>query len=141
MITNFKIFEAKRGRPKDVLVKCKKDFSYVLGDDHVSVNPQLTHNDKHVYPFFEKGKMYKMIGPWELVRGGYLVHVFTHIKHCIGPPNYPKFIDMQFLWDVKKSENSWNHENYFEDYFEMPKETNKWIEFWKLKKEADKYNI
>jgi hypothetical protein len=140
MITKFQLYEAK-GRPKDKWVKCIKNYDYVLNDEHVAVNPHLTPNDKHVYPFFEKDKMYKMHGPLETIRGDYIVYVSTNIKHSIGPPDYEKFISMCFAFDKEKSRKFMSSDNHFEDYFEMTEETKKLIEWYYIKKDAKKYNL
>ena len=129
-----KLFE---GRPKTKWVKCIKDYYYVLNDDHVAVNPHLTLNDKKFYQYFEKGKMYKMHGPYQCISDDYIVYVSTKIKHANGRPDYEKFISTIFVFDGKGKEG----QLLFEDYFEMTEETKNLIEWYYIEKLANKYNI
>jgi len=136
-----KTYEAKRGRPKNKMVECIKKFDSILNDQHVNVNPHLTQNDKNLHTFFKKGEMYNMNGPYETIRGDYIVYVNTKIKHAIGGPDYPKHIYEVFKWDKEKNKNTFSSENHFEDYFIIPEETKKLIEWWYIKKDAKKYNL
>lgn len=79
--------------------------------------------------------------PYETINGDYIVYVSTNIKHCIGPPDYEKFISNVFTLDGKKRDIFSSPDNHFEDYFEIPEETKKLMDWWYIKKDADKYNL
>lgn len=150
MIINFKIFEAKRGRPKTLWVKCIKDYDYILNDEHLKANPGIKPrtviNDKYYYyPYFNKGEKYKMTGPYETYSGRYIVYIDTKLKNAYAREsgNYPKFLYEQFIFYIP--DNKPNFDRNFEDYFELPEETKEqlqwWYEYIKLLKTADKYNL
>ena len=152
MITKFDIYEAYgekrgRGRPKSNWVECIKDCDGVLDEEYLEYNPHLVYSEKSFYPFFEKGKMYKIyVGPVETITDKWIVYISTNIIHTVGPPDYEKFVSAIFYWydDTEKDINYFSG-IYFEDYFKLTPESEEffqpWFEWWETKKEVEKYNI